>query len=81
MSKSYFMRCKILYSLPKFTSTTTRIQVGNGQYVGVLFVIPVIMTIQQHRFEILTLVTKIHENVDPVICIKNLFELEGVIDS
>ena len=38
MSKSYFMRCKSLHSLPKFTSTTTRIQVGNGQYVGVLFV-------------------------------------------
>ena len=28
MSKSYFMRCKHLHSLPKFTSTTTRIQVG-----------------------------------------------------
>ena len=25
--------------MPKFTSTTRRIQVGNGQYVGVLFVI------------------------------------------
>ena len=81
MSKSYFMRCKSLHSLPKFTSTMTRIQVGNGQYVGVLFVIPVIMTIQNHRFEIFTLVSEIHENVDLVIGIKNLFELEGVIDS
>ena len=81
MSKSYFMRCKSLNALPKFTSTTTRIQVGNGQYVGVLFVIPVIMTIQKHRFEIFTLVSEIHENVDLVIGIKNLFELEGVIDS
>ena len=61
--------------------TTTRIQVGNGQYVGVLFIIPVIMTIQNHRFEIFTLVSEIHENVDLVIGIKNLFELEGVIDS
>ena len=39
------------------------------------------MTIQNHRFEILTLVSEIHENVDLVIGIKNLFELEGVIDS
>ena len=53
---------------------------GNGQYVGVLFVIPIIMTIQKHRFEIFTLVSEIHENVDLVIGIKNLFELEGVID-
>ena len=81
MSKSYFMRCKNLHSLQKFTSTTTRIQVGNSQYVGVLFVIPVILTIQSHRFEIFTLVSEIHENVDLVIGIKNLFELEGVIDS
>ena len=53
MSKSYFLRCKNLHAMPKFTSTTRRIQVGNGQYVGVLFVIPVIITIQKHRFEIL----------------------------
>ena len=81
MSKSYFLRYKSLHLLPKFTSTTSRIQVGNGQYVGVLFVIPVIMTIQKNRFEIFTLVSEIHENVDLVIGIKNLFELEGVIDS
>ena len=81
MSKSYFLRCKSLHSLPKFTSTTTRIQVGNGQYVSVLFVIPIIMTIQKLRFEIFTLVSEIQENVDLVIGIKNLFELEGVIDS
>ena len=65
----------------KFTSSTRRIQVGNGQYVGVLFVIPVIMTIQKHRFEIFTLVSEIHENVDLVLGIKNLFELEVVINS
>ena len=81
ISKSYFMRWKSLHSLPKFTSTTTRIQVGNRQHVGVLFVTPVIMTIQNHRFEIFTLVSEIHENVDLVIGIKNLFELEGVIGS
>ena len=57
------------------------IQVGNRQYAGVLFVIPVIITIQKHRFEIFTLVSEIYENVDLVLGIKNLFELEGVIDS
>ena len=66
--------------MPKFTSTTKGIQVGNGQYVGVLFVIPVIITIQRHRFEIFTLVSEIHENVDLVLG-KNMCELEGVIDS
>ena len=81
MSKSYFVQCKSLHVMPKFTSSTQRIQVGNGQYTGVLFVIPVIMTIQKHRFEIFTLVSGMHENVDLVLGIKILFELEGVIDS
>ena len=81
MSKSYFMQCKSLHAMPTFTSSTGIIQVGNGQYVGVLFVIPVIITIQKHRFKIFTLVSEIHENVDLVLGIKNLFELEGVIDS
>ena len=46
-----------------------------------MFVIPVIITIQKHRLEIFTLVSEIHENVDLVLGIKNLFELEGMIDS
>ena len=81
MSKSYYMQCRSLHVIPKFIFTTRRIQVGNGQYVGVLFAIPVIITIQKHRFEIFMLVSEIHENVHLVLGIKNLFELEGMIDS
>ena len=81
MSKSYYMQCRSLHAMPKFTSTTRRIQVGNGQYVGVLFIISVIITIHKQRFEIFMLVSEIHKNVDLVLGIKNLFELEGVIDS
>ena len=33
MSKSHYMHCKSLHSLPKFASKTQRIQVGNGQFV------------------------------------------------
>ena len=54
---------------------------GNGQYVSVLFVIPVIIDIHGHRFEIFTLVSKIHDYVDLVMGMKNIFELEGVIYS
>ena len=56
-----------------------RIQVGNGQFVSVLFIIPIIVDILGHRFQIYTLVSEIHENVDLVLEIKNAFELEGVI--
>ena len=81
MSKSYYLQCKTLHALPKFSSNTQRIQVGNGQYVSVLFVIPVIIDIHRHRFEIFTLVSEIHDNVDLVMGMKNIFELEGVTDS
>ena len=53
---------------------------GNGQYVSVLFVIPVVIDVHGHRFKIFTLVSKIHDNVDLVMGMKNIFELKGVID-
>ena len=74
------MHCKSLHSLPKFASKTQRIQVGNGQYVSILFVIPIIIEISGHRFEIYILVSEIHKNVDIVLGIKNVFELESVIN-
>ena len=46
-----------------------------------MFVIPVIIDIYGHRFEIFTLVSEIHDNVDLVMGMKNIFELEGMIDS
>ena len=58
-----------------------RIQVGNGQYVSVLFVNPVIIDIHGHIFLNFTLVSEIHDNVDLVMGMKNIFKLEGVINS
>ena len=81
MSKSYYLQCKTLHALPRFSSNTQRIQMGNGQYVSVLFVIPVIINVHRHRLENFTLVSEIHDNVDLVMGMKNIFELEGVIDS
>ena len=75
------MQCNSFHSLPNFASETQRIQVGNGQCVSVLFIIPVIMEVHGHRFEIYTLVSEIHKNVDLVLGIKNVFKLEGVINS
>ena len=81
MSKSHNLHCKLFHLLPKCASKTQRIQVGNGQYVSVLFVIPIIIHIHDHRFEVYTLVSEIHENIDLVLGIKNVFKLEGVINS
>ena len=43
----------------------------------VFFIIPVIIDIHRHRFEIYAPVLEIHENVDLVLGIKHVFKLEG----
>ena len=55
-------------------------QVGNGQCVSVLFIIPVLIDVHQHGFEVYTLVSEIHKIGDLVLGIKNVFKLEGVIN-
>ena len=70
MSKSFYMCCKSLHTLPKFAATIQKIQVGNRQCISVLFIIPVIVEVHGHRFEIDTLVSEIHKNVDLVLGIK-----------
>ena len=47
----------------------------------VLLIIPIFMDIHGDRFEVYTLVSEIHKNVDLVLGIKNIFELESIIDS
>ena len=58
-----------------------RIWVGNGQFVSVLFIIPIMIDIHGHRFKFFTLLSEIHENVDLVLGIMNIFELKGIINS
>ena len=81
MSKSHYLHCKSLHSMPKFASRTQRIQVGYGQFISVLLIITIRVDIHGHRLEIYTLVSKIHENIDLVLGIKNIFQLEGVMNS
>ena len=81
MSKSFYIRSRSLHVLPKFAPTTQRIQVDNGQYVAVLFIILVIIEVHGHIFEVFTLVSEIHDIVDLVLGRKNAYELEGIIDT
>ena len=85
-SKSFYV--KIILHAMQVTPFLTQICIKNskdtsrnGQCVCVLFIIPVIINVHGHRFEIYTLVSEIHKNIDLVLGIKNVFKLEGVIDS
>ena len=57
-----------------------RVQVGNRQFVAVFFFILVIIDVYRDKYEVFTLVSQIHVNVNLVLGMKNVFELEGVID-
>ena len=46
-----------------------------------MFTILIVKDIHGHRFEIFTLVSEIYENIDLALGIKNIFELEGIINS
>ena len=58
-SKSHYLQCKTLHSLPQFASKTQRIQVGNGQCVSILFIISVIIDIANNGPE--TIIFKVEE--------------------
>ena len=58
-----------------------RIQEGNEQFVSVLFIIPIIVDINGHRFKDYTLVSEMHENLDLALGMKNIFELKDIIKS
>ena len=79
MSKGFYMRHPHLHKYPKFNSTVKNLQVGNGELVATLFVIPFVFKIGRHLFKVYTLVSEIQQNMDIILGIKNMFEIEGEI--
>ena len=67
MSKSFYMTNTSLHTLPKISTTSKGIIVGNSQLVPVMFIIPVTCSIQDHMFEIFTNVADIHEVINLVL--------------
>ena len=56
-------------------------QVGNGQFISVLFIIPVVVNIHGYLFEIYTAVAEIHNNVDLVFGLKNMYEVKAELST
>ena len=79
MSKAFYMRHTHLHKYPKFHSTIRNLQVGNGELVVALFVIPFVFKIGRHLFEIYTLVSEIQQSMDLIFGVKNMFEIEGEV--
>ena len=70
-SKQHYLRNKSLHGYPMFSSKAKIIQVGNGEGFNILLIIAIIIvTIENHMFEIFTMVFEMCENVDLVLDVK-----------
>ena len=81
MSKAFYVHYPHLHHFPKFQSAIRHLQVGNGALVPALFVIPLLFKIQGHIFEVYALVSEIQDKMDLILGVKNIFELEGIMNS
>ena len=81
MSKGFYEKAEYLHKIPKMKSSCTGIKIGNGAVIHVDFVFPVQIMIQGHLFEIYTIVAALHENIYIVIGMKNMVELEGILNT
>ena len=81
MSKAFYRQHVYLHNFSKFQSAIRHLQAGNGALVPALVVIPLIFKIQGHIFEVYILVSEIQDKMDLIFGVKNMFELEGEINS
>ena len=81
MSKAFYLNNPHLHKFPKCQSAIRHLQVGNGALVPALFVIPLVFKINVHNFEVYTLVLEIQDKMDLILGVKNIFELEGIMNT
>ena len=81
MAKGFYDKTEYLHRILKMRSMCTGIKIGNGVIIPVEFVFPVQIMIQGHLFEIYTIVAVLHESIDLVIGMKNMVELEGILNT
>ena len=78
MLEGFYEKTEYLHRILKLI---TGIKIGNGTVIPVDFVFPVQIMIQGHLFEIYTIVAALHESIDIVIGMKNMVELEGILNT
>ena len=81
MSKGFYDKTEYLHRIPKMKSSCTGIKIGNVAVIPVDFMFSVQIMIQGHLFEIYTIVAALHESIDVVIGMKNMVELEGILNT
>ena len=80
MSKQYYFSNKSLHGLPKVISKAHVIHVGNEESVNILFIIHIIIIIQDHMFATYTMHSGTHDSTGLVLGVKNSLGLGGEIN-
>ena len=81
MLRGFFEACPVLATLPRYKPIQEFVVVGNGHKIRVLFTIPVIVTLGNHRFEIFTTINDTCDYQIFVIGLKSLAEIEAVVNT
>ena len=81
MSKGFYEKMEYLHRILKMKPTCKGIKIGNGAIIPVEFVFPVQIMIQGHLFEIYTTIATLYETIDLMIGMKNMVELEGILNT
>ena len=76
LSKSFYDSNVYLHKFPKIKPKTSCIFMGNGEWVPTLFIIPMCFSIENHAFEVYTIICPM-ANSDFIWGTKNVVETEG----
>ena len=77
MSTEFYKKNPQLHKLPKYKTIVKELRMGNGALSPAYFIIPVVLGIVRHKFEMYALVADIKGSADLVFGLKNMFEVEG----
>ena len=80
MSKSFFDKTPLLQKSPRIPVQGGHVKVGDDRKIPILFVVPTMVNIQGHIFEIFCLVADLGLSNDIILGLKGLMEIEGVVD-
>ena len=78
LSYGFYLECDYLKKLPTFKPLGPRVYMGNGEWVPVIHIIPIVFHVGNCTFEVYTLVCKMTSS-DFIWGMKNVAETEGVI--
>ncbi len=81
MPKAFYDKHTVLHTLPKYDTLVKNIVVGSGQLLPVYFALPIPLKMGEHVFECFTLIADVSNQCDFVIGLKEMFELEVLLDT